>query len=140
MRPQKRVPTQIKGWQADARNISYDEQVAVCTSLKKNDITMAKIILDFTNKKVIRNGWNNDKSFDELFDYFHAGYPQYTTDVMLRLDPEYLVRFQPVQQEPTIETVVETPPVMDAIMVTNTISSSVSSSISSSVTQNEPAV
>lgn len=136
MRPQKRVPTQIKGWQADARNISYDEQVAVCTSLKKNDITMAKIILDFTNKKIIRNGWNNDKSFDELFAYFHAGYPQYTTEVMLRLDPEYLVRFQPVQEEPIIETVVETPPVMDAIMVTNTISSSVSSS----VTQNEPAV
>lgn len=136
MRPQKRVPTQIKGWQADARNISYDEQVAVCTSLKKNDITMAKIILDFTNKKIIRNGWNNDKSFDELFSYFHAGYPQYTTEVMLQLDPEYLVRFQPVQEEPIIETVVETPPVMDAIMVTNTISSSVSSS----VTQNEPAV
>lgn len=100
MRPRRRVNTQIKGWQNNTENIAYDEQVAVCRSLKKNDISMAKVILDLSSKTVVRNGWNNDKTFDELFAYFHAGYPQYTTTVMTELDPEYLLSLS----TPSVET------------------------------------
>lgn len=94
LRPANRVRTQIKGWMDDSSNIQYDEQVAITRRLKKNDQTMAKIILDMSNKKIVRNGWGTDVNFDDMFKYFSTGYPQYTYKIMAALDPEYLTRFQ----------------------------------------------
>lgn len=94
MHPQRRSQTQVKGWMNQPDSVQYDEQVAITRRLKNNDITMAKIILDMTNKKVVRNGWGTTMEFDELFKYFANGYPQYTYKVMGELDPEYLTRFQ----------------------------------------------
>lgn len=93
MRPKARVNTQIKGWMDNANNIQYDEQVAVATKLKKADQEYAKIILDMTNKKVVRNRWNNNQDFDAMFEYFAQGYPRYTYEIMGRLDPDYATRF-----------------------------------------------
>ena len=127
MRPQRRVQTQIKGWKDNMQNISYDEQVAVCRTLKKNDISMAKIILDLSNKKIVRNGWSAGKSFDELFDYFHTGYPQYTTEVMMQLDPEYLIQFQSasmIQEFPEATIATDVTEIVDAEIVSEpTVSS-----------------
>lgn len=94
MRPQRRSQTQIKGWMNNPDSVQYDEQVAITRRLKNNDLTMAKIILDMTNKKVVRNGWGTTTDFDEMFKYFSNGYPQYTYQVMSRLDPEYMTQFQ----------------------------------------------
>jgi len=93
MRPKRQASTQISGWNKDAKNLMYDEKVTVARRLNKNDQSMAKIILDIGNKKVVRNGWNNDLSFDQLFDYFYAGYPQYTKDIMNQFDPAYLEKY-----------------------------------------------
>lgn len=93
MKPRNRVRTQTKGWMEDQNNIAYDEKVAVARNLKSSDLTTAKVILDLTKKVVVRNGWNNGKDFDSLFEYYHEGYPQYTTTVMNQLDPEYLTKF-----------------------------------------------
>ena len=94
LRPANRVKTQVKGWMDDSSNIQYDEQVAITRRLKKNDQSMAKIILDMSNKKVVRNGWGTTADFDDMFKYFSAGYPEYTYKIMASLDPEYLTRFQ----------------------------------------------
>lgn len=92
MRPQARVRTQVKGWMQAEKNMQFDEQVAVTRRLKNSDQTTAKVILDLSKKSVVRNGWGSTEAFDELFKYFHASYPKYTTEVMSMLDPAYLER------------------------------------------------
>jgi len=108
MKPRNRVRTQTKGWMEDQSNISYDERVAVTRKLKSSDLSTAKIILDLSNKSVVRNGWNNGKDFDTLFEYYHEGYPQYTTTVMNQLDPAYLSKFNQ-QPDPQNGLTVTTP-------------------------------
>jgi hypothetical protein len=90
MRPQAKARTQIKGWMQTEKNLQFDEQVAVTRRLKNSDRTTAKVILDLSKKSVVRNGWGSTENFDELFKYFHASYPKYTTEVMTMLDPAYL--------------------------------------------------
>jgi hypothetical protein len=108
MRPKNRVRTQIKGWMEDASNVQYDEQVAVTTKLKKHDQDYAKIILDMGNKSVVRNRWNSNNSFDELFGYFAKSYPRYTYEIMGRLDPEYMTQFMaPISKDITAEELTE---------------------------------
>lgn len=104
LRPARRAITQSKGWMKDNNNLTYDEKVAVSNKLNKNDHAMAKIIIDLANKKVIRNGWGSDLSFDQIFEYFHNGYPQYTTQVMQNLDPAYLEKFEKSKSETVVGT------------------------------------
>jgi hypothetical protein len=98
MRPRRHAPTHVEGWNKDPKNLMYDEKVAVARKISKNDQSMAKIILDIGNKKVVRNSWNNDLSFDQLFDYFYQGYPQYTKDIMNQFDPDYLKKYSSKQE------------------------------------------
>lgn len=109
MRPQARVRTQVKGWMQAEKNMQFDEQVAVTKRLKNSDRTTAKIILDLSKKSVVRNGWGSTEAFDELFKYFHASYPKYTTEVMAMLDPAYLERINTEMAPAAAETPVAEP-------------------------------
>jgi hypothetical protein len=109
MRPQARVRTQVKGWMQAEKNMQFDEQVAVTRRLKPSDQTTAKIILDLSKKSVVRNGWGSTEAFDELFKYFHASYPKYTTEVMAMLDPAYLERINTEMAPAATETPVAEP-------------------------------
>ena len=83
-----RVATQIKGWMSESDNVAYDEQIAVVTKLKTNDLQTAKIILDLSNRTVYRNSWNNGKGFDDLFEHFYTGYQKYLDPVINQLGYE----------------------------------------------------
>ena len=104
MRPKRYAPTHVQGWNKDPKNLMYDEKVAVSRKLNKNDESMAKIILDIGNKKVVRNSWSNDLSFDQLFDYFYQGYPQYTKDIMIQFDPAYLDKYTKPNESQSMES------------------------------------
>lgn len=127
MRPQSRVRTQVKGWMQTEKNLQFDEQVAVTRRLKNSDRTTAKVILDLSKKSVVRNGWGSTEQFDDLFKYFHASYPKYTTEVMATLDPAYLERIN-AEMAPPAETVASPEPTGSVIS-----STSIGSSISSTV-------
>lgn len=91
MRPKhNRVRTNQADWQRKSDAVSYDEQVAITKNLKNRDLSMAKIILDFAQKRVIKNDFVRGRTFDELFMYFMAGYPDQTKSVMAQIDPGYL--------------------------------------------------
>jgi hypothetical protein len=98
----KRVGTQVKGWMSESDNVAYDEQIAVATKLKTNDLQTAKIILDLSNRTVYRNSWNNGKSFDDLFEHFYTGYQKYLDPVINQLG------YEMVENVP--ETATETAP------------------------------
>jgi hypothetical protein len=96
---EKRVRTNRSGWMNNEKNVAFDEQVALTKNLSNRDYDMAKVILDMVHKKVIKNGWNTTKSFDDMFLYFHEGYPQYTAEVMHKLDYEYLGKILPTYKK-----------------------------------------
>lgn len=85
IRPQRNVKTQLAGWMSDPNNVSYDESIAIARKLKPRDHQTSKIILDFTDRKVVKNTWNDGKSFDELFSYFYQGYPNYINPILKEL-------------------------------------------------------
>jgi hypothetical protein len=89
MKPKPGVRTNVKGWMDNKDNIRYDEKVEITRGLK-NSAHTAKIVLNFSNKTVTRNGFNENRDFKELFKYFFAGYHQYMTTVMKQLDPEFM--------------------------------------------------
>jgi len=101
-----RVRTNKAGWQNQPNAVSYDEQVAITKNLNNRDITMAKVILDMVNKKIVKNGWMSSADFDQMFAYYYGNYPQYTKEVMQQLDPSYLNKFGTAAQTPvkTIDT------------------------------------
>ena len=132
MRPQARVQTQVKGWMQTAKNMQFEEQVAVTKRLKNSDRTTAKIILDLSKKTVVRNGWGSNENFDDLFKYFHKSYPRYTTEVMTSLDQPYLDKINAEMSAPAeTVTTVATPELTESI--SSVTSTSVGSSISSAV-------
>lgn len=89
--PKNHINTCVKGWMSDPNNIRYDEKVEITRGEKKNSVN-AKILLDLSNKTVIRNRWGDNRNFDDLFKYFFKGYHQYITTVMTQLDAEYFNR------------------------------------------------
>lgn len=103
-----RVRTQIAGWLNDQNNVSYDEQVAVTHNLRRRDESMASIILDLVNKKIVKNRWQSGRTFDELFDYYAKNYPQHTTELVKSIDaartsPELARVTAPIITVPTDE-------------------------------------
>jgi len=87
-KPKDPKKTHIPGYMKDPANHQYDEQVAIQTKLKSNDVN-AKIVMNLSMKTVDTNRFNSNKDFDELFKYFFKGYHKYITQIMTQLDPEY---------------------------------------------------
>lgn len=87
-KPRDPKKTYIPGYMKDPANHQYDEQVAIQTNLRNKDIS-AKVVLNLSTKTVERNGFNNNKDFNEMFKYFFKGYHKYVTEVMTKLDVEY---------------------------------------------------
>lgn len=87
-KPRDPKKTYIPGYMKDPANHQYDEQVAIQTNLRNKDIS-AKVVLNLSTKTVERNGFNNNKDFNEMFKYFFKGYHKYVTEVMTKLDAEY---------------------------------------------------
>jgi len=87
-KPRDPRKTHIPGYMKDPANHQYDEQVAIQTRLKPNDVN-AKIVMNLGEKKVESNKFNDNRDFNELFKYFFKGYHKYVTEIMSKLDPEY---------------------------------------------------
>ena len=87
-KPRDPRKTHIPGYMKDPANHQYDEQVAIQTKLKPNDVN-AKIVMNLGNKTVESNKFNDNRDFNELFKYFFKGYHKYVTEIMSKLDPVY---------------------------------------------------
>lgn len=89
MKPQAHVNTSKAGWMKDPNNIRWDESMVVSRGLKPKD-NSAQVILNLSDKTVVRNTFTPGKGFDEVFVYFLNGYSQYLVPVMGQLDRDYL--------------------------------------------------
>ena len=92
MKPRPGVKTQVKGWMNDKENLQYDERLEITRGLNKKS-ELANVILDLSNKTIVRNRFNDSSEFREFFKYYFGGYHKYISTVMRELDPEYLEEF-----------------------------------------------
>jgi len=76
MKPKDPSQTYKAGYIKDPDNMRWDERVDVVLGLKDRDLGMYQIILNITESRIIKNSFNNDKSFMELFQYFYTSSPK----------------------------------------------------------------
>ncbi|MCX7594192.1 MAG: hypothetical protein N2235_10590 [Fischerella sp.] len=98
MKPRNPNRTKEPGYMKNPDNVQWDEQLYVVKKLNRKDETYGKIIIDFTKKRVIRNGFNSNLDYRELTKYFYTNYPKYLTPVLEGLDPELLNELTSVSQ------------------------------------------
>jgi hypothetical protein len=89
MKPRPGVNTSRKGWMDNRDNIQYDEHIEITRGIKRSSDT-AKIILNLSDKTVIRNTFGTDREFKEFFKYYFGGYHEYLITVMRQLDQVWL--------------------------------------------------
>lgn len=88
-RQDRRVRTHRAGWMS-AETVNLDEKIILAGRLKDRDLSMSRVILDFANKKVVKNTFLKGEGFQDLFMYFLSNYPEETKKYMNLIDPGYL--------------------------------------------------
>ena len=75
MKPRRPDQTFRPGYVKGEGNMQWDEHVDVTVGLKNRDLSMAQIIINISEQKVVKNSYGGDKSFMELFQYFYTSSP-----------------------------------------------------------------
>lgn len=97
-RPQNPHLTSKPGYLSHESNFSYDEKVQIVSKIKSRDLQMCQVILDMGAKKVVKNSFSSDKTYDELIKYYVDNYDQYFRDTLRKLIPN--VDAEPVPAVP----------------------------------------
>lgn len=87
-RPKDPKRTREKGYMLSDQNFSYDESLNICTKLKTKDLSSCQVILDLSNRKVIKNSFNNNFDFESLLLYYQEGYPNYVNPILAKIYKE----------------------------------------------------
>jgi hypothetical protein len=82
LKPRDANMTKVKGYMSNPENVYYDEMVNITRGLKNKISVDAKIILNLSKKSVVKNTWQTEKTWDELYAYFEEGYSKYINTVM----------------------------------------------------------
>ena len=85
-KPRDPHKTKIKGYMTDPANIVYDERVEFSIGLKSKDQIAGKVILNLTQKSVVRNALNPEAGFDDVVKYYCETYPEYMEKVGFTLE------------------------------------------------------
>lgn len=86
LKPRDSAMTKVRGYMSNPENVYYDEMVNITRGLKDRIRSDAKIVLNLSTKCVVKNVWQQEKSWDELFVYFQEGYSEYINTVMTEID------------------------------------------------------
>lgn len=75
-KPRKKHATAQAGYMKNPANIQWDEQVIITLGLKNKDFLSARVVLNISAQSIVRNSFQNDKTFEEFFQYFYNANPQ----------------------------------------------------------------
>lgn len=118
-RPRNPKMTHIKGYIKDPANLRWDEAFTITRGVKKRDQN-AQILLDLTDKRVEKDSFGSERSFDDIFYYFFVNYHKQLVPVMSQIDPEYLQKLaQRIDED--IKAEQEKEQVKDAEIVSETV-------------------
>ena len=88
LKPRDPHMTKVSGYMSNPENVYYDEIVNITKGLKDQIRSNAKVVLNLSQKCVIKNDWHGEKTWNELFEYFKEGYSEYINTVMSEIDKE----------------------------------------------------
>lgn len=88
MKPKDHVFTSKSGWTKDPANIRYDEKMELFQGMRQSAAKNAKVILNLSQAKVVKNSWRSGASFEELFEYYLSNYRENITTGLVTLDPD----------------------------------------------------
>lgn len=108
MKPRDRLQTFKAGYIKDSANMTWDEHVDVTVGIKNRDLSMSQIILNISEQKIIKNSFNNEKSFMELFQYFYTSSPYEISQALKNCgisvsEPKDPENVEPVQENVSIQ-------------------------------------
>ena len=75
--PRDPSKTKVKGYIKDPKNIVYTEKVEMSLGVKASRQAEAGVILDLTERKVLKNKFNPTADFEEVVKYYCTAYPDY---------------------------------------------------------------
>ena len=84
-KPKNPKMTRVAGYMKDPANIAWDEAVILTLGLKNKDLHESKIVLNISAQRVIKDSFNTNKTFDELFEYFYNSDPDQIRSALGRL-------------------------------------------------------
>lgn len=76
-RPLDPRQTSKPGYMKNPENIHYDEHVALTKGLKSKHRADNHVVLDITEQTVIKNTFNANRNFNEIFEHFTKNYESY---------------------------------------------------------------
>lgn len=85
--PKDPSQTKIAGYMKNPDNLQYDEVVYITQGLRDKD-TKNSVVLDLTDEKIVKNIFEVNKTYLELFDYFYSGYTEYINECVAKLHGE----------------------------------------------------
>jgi len=84
-RPKDPNQTAQPGYITNPDNIEWDERIYITRGLRDKDAEM-NVILNLTEQKIVKNSFNTDKTFEEVFTHFYEGYAEYIDDSVNKLN------------------------------------------------------
>lgn len=83
-RPKNPRQTAKAGYMTNPDNIEYDEHLSMTRGFKDKFISN-HVILDLTEQKVVKNSFNNNRNFEEVFGHFTQNYEEHIKDSIQKL-------------------------------------------------------
>jgi hypothetical protein len=83
--PKDPTQTAQSGYITNPDNIEWDERIYITRGLRDKDAKM-NVILNLTEQKIVKNSFNTDKTFEEVFTHFYEGYAEYIDDSVNKLN------------------------------------------------------
>ena len=106
-KPRKKHATATAGYMKNPANVQWDEQVIITLGLKNKDFLSARVVLNISQQKIERNSFQNDKTFEEFFQYFYTANPQEISRGLQQVGITVGKKEESTSSEPTV---VEVPP------------------------------
>ena len=83
-RPKNPRQTAKAGYISNPENIEYDEHISMSRGLKDKFMSN-HVILDLTEQKIVKNSFNSNRNFEEVFAHFMQNYEQHIKDSIQKL-------------------------------------------------------
>lgn len=84
-RPKDPRQTNKPGYMKDPDNVIYDEHISMAKGWKGKYQQTNHVVLDLTEQKLIKNSFNANRNFEEIFGHFVQNYETHIKDSMKQL-------------------------------------------------------
>jgi len=84
-RPKDPKMTRIAGYSNQPNNMDYEESINITRGLRDRDLISASVVLNLSQKTVVRNGFNSNRDFPSWLAHFQESYPEHINPIIAEL-------------------------------------------------------